>query len=389
MGHEIRTPMTGVLGMTELLLRTALDGTQRVYAESIQRSGRVLLRLVNDSLDLARIEAGKLELIEAPFDLHALLRELAALEQPVAQAKGLAWQMQIAADVPRQVRGDAVRVEQVLLNLIGNAIKFTERGAITLTLERCGADVRCSVRDTGPGIAAPLRARLFQRFEQAEGAPRRSGSGLGLAICRELVARMGGTIALHSAPGQGSTFSVTLPLRAVAATDAAAQDCSLEGASLDQASFVPAASARVAPAHGAALQVLLVEDDATVAAVIAGLLQAQGHAVERAANGLAALAAVETARYDVAVIDLDLPGVDGLSLARLLRARQSQGLPAPPALVGISARSVGDEEALCRAAGMDAFLRKPVSGDMFAECLRRVGASGNSDRRPRRENAAH
>ena len=355
MGHEIRTPMTGVLGMTELLLRTPLDGAQRGYAEAIQRSGRVLLRLVNDSLDLARIEAGKLDLLEAPLDLHALLHELAALERPVAEAKGLAWRLDIDADAPRHVCGDAVRIEQVFLNLLGNAIKFTERGAIHVALAR-GADgvVQFSVRDTGPGIPAPMRARLFQRFEQADGPQRRSGSGLGLAICRELVARMGGTITLHSEPGQGSTFIVTLPLRP-------AQSPHVDFAA------TPAAA-------GVARRILLVEDDATVAAVTAGLLRAQGHAVEHVANGLAALAAVQAARYDIALIDLDLPGVDGLALARMLRAREAAGAAPRQLLIGISARSRGDEEALCRAAGMDGFVRKPASGEVLQECLRRCGA---------------
>jgi len=355
MGHEIRTPMTGVLGMTELLLRTPLDGTQRGYAESIQRSGRVLLRLVNDSLDLARVEAGKLELLEAPFDLQQLLQELAALEGPVAQAKGLQWHVEIATDAPRHVIGDAVRIEQVFLNLVGNAIKFTERGAILLRLGRAESGAACfSVRDTGPGIAASTQARLFQRFEQADGPQRRAGSGLGLAICRELVARMQGTIELHSEPGQGSTFVVTLPLREVEASSA----------HVDNATSTEVATAR---------RVLLVEDDATVAQVTATLLREQGHAVDRAEHGLAALAAIETARYDLALIDLDLPGVDGLTLARMLRARETQAPGAGRlALIGISARSSGDEEAQCRGAGMDAFLRKPASGDMLAECLRRV-----------------
>jgi signal transduction histidine kinase/CheY-like chemotaxis protein len=355
MGHEIRTPMTGVLGMAELLLRTPLESVQRSYAESIQRSGRVLLRLVNDSLDLARIEAGKLELIEAPFDLHALLDEIAALERPVAMAKNLAWRCTLAPDAPRHVCGDAVRVEQVFLNLVNNAIKFTERGAVEVSLSRNAAGAaQFTVRDSGPGIAPALQAQLFQRFTQADGMQRRSGSGLGLAICRELVTRMGGTIDVDSVAGQGSTFTVTLPLRAAAA---------------------PEKVENAAPQPGAALRILLVEDDATVAAVTRGLLQAQGHEVTHAANGLAALSCAETSRFDAALIDLDLPGVDGLTLARMLRTRETRLGQARLTQIGISARSVGDEEALCRAAGMDAFVRKPASGDLLADVLRRVAAN--------------
>ncbi len=349
MGHEIRTPMTGVLGMTELLLRTPLDTMQRGYADAIQSSGRMMLRLVNDSLDLARIEAGKLQLEDAALDLQALTREVAALAQPLAQAKGLSCDLQIDADAPRWVRGDAVRIKQILLNLVNNATKFTEHGSVGVALQR-GVDgaAQLSVRDSGPGIAESTKARLFQRFEQADGPQRHSGSGLGLAICRELVARMGGAIALDSTPGVGSTFRVSLPLAEIAPPEKVENAAS------------PPATAR---------HVLLVEDDATVAAVISGLLQAQGHRVTHAVHGLAALAELESAAFDVALIDLDLPGIDGLALARLLRTREEKSGKMRIALIGISARSAGNEEALCLAAGMDAFLRKPVTGEMLAAVL--------------------
>jgi signal transduction histidine kinase/ligand-binding sensor domain-containing protein/BarA-like signal transduction histidine kinase len=343
MGHEIRTPMTGVLGMAELLLRTPLDASQRGFAEAIQDSGRVLLRLVNDSLDLARIEAGKLELEDKPFDLRALLRHVESLQRPVADVKRLAFSVDVRADVPRHVRGDAVRIEQVVLNLINNAIKFSERGSVTLTVESLAGDIVFTVRDSGPGISADMRARLFQRFEQDDGPQRRAGSGLGLAICRELVTRMNGRIEVDSEVGAGSTFRVSLPLPEVAPV-----------ATSDAPRRAPSRSRRL----------LLVEDDATVAAVIAGLLRASGHDVVHVANGLAALSESATSRFDLALIDLDLPGVDGLALARLLRAREAT-LP----MIGISARSVGDEERVCLDAGMNAFLRKPITGAMLDESL--------------------
>ena len=357
MGHEIRTPMTGVLGMTELLLRTQLDAPQRGYADAIHSSGRMLLRLVNDSLDLARIEAGKLELDDLPLDLHALAREIAALTWPLAQAKGLVGDICIAADAPHHVRGDAVRIKQILLNLVNNAIKFTERGNVALALARgAGGAAEFRVSDTGPGISASMQARLFQRFEQEQGTQRHGGSGLGLAICRELVARMGGEIALDSTPGVGSTFCVTMPLVEIAA---AVPDEKVENAdSVTQASV--------------ALDILLVEDDAIVAAVIAGLLDAQGHRVRHAAHGLAALSELETANYDVALIDLDLPGINGLALARLLRAREAKSGKVRMPLIGVTARSSGDEELLCLAAGMDAFLRKPVTGGMLTGLIAKV-----------------
>lgn len=344
MGHEIRTPMTGVLGMAELLLRTQLDNTQRDFAAAIQNSGRVLLRLVNDSLDLARIEAGKLELEDKPLDLYAVMRHVEALQRPVAETKALTLSLSVAPEVPRHVRGDAVRIEQIVLNLVNNAIKFSERGAVAIAIESAGGALHFTVRDSGPGIPPALRARLFQRFEQADGPQRRTGSGLGLAISRELVMRMGGSIDVDSEPGVGSTFRVSLPLIACAA---------------------PASEIVGAVAQGQR-RVLLVEDDPTVAAVIAGLLRADGHAVSHVANGLAALSETATQPFDVALIDLDLPGIDGLALARLLRARETG---ARLVIVGISARSVGDEEAVCREAGMDGFLRKPITGAMLDACL--------------------
>lgn len=356
MGHEIRTPMTGVLGMTELLLRSDLDQSQHGYAQAIQDSGRLLLRLVNDSLDLARIEAGKLQLEIAPFDLQVLLRQVEALAQPQAAHRGLSWSLSIAGHAPRWLLGDALRIEQILLNLVQNAIKFTERGGVKLTASGCvDGGVVFRVIDTGPGISAAQRERLFQRFEQVDGPQRRSGSGLGLAICRELVAHMNGTLEIDSEPGQGSVFRVALPLAESAPPESA------QGGKVENAA---------SSAAGLPLRVLLVEDDATAATAISGLLQAQKHAVTHAANGLAALAQLESAPFDIVLIDLDLPGVDGLTLARMIRARETKDALPRRRLVGISARSRGDEDAQCRAAGMDAFVRKPVTGAMLAATLR-------------------
>src|SRR3546814_5514505 len=197
LGHEVRTPMTGVLGMSELLLGTDLEPRQRGYTESISTAGNHLMRLVNDALDLASIEAGKLELDARPFDLHALVRDVVALMEPQARKRGLGFEQSLAADTPRWVRGDAVRLRQILLNLLGNAIKFTDQGEVSLRVEPHGDDVRAVVGDTGPGLNDEQKQRLFRRFEQAEGArtaARYGGSGLGLAICQELADAMGGRI---------------------------------------------------------------------------------------------------------------------------------------------------------------------------------------------------
>ncbi len=250
---EIRTPMTGVLGMAELLLNSGLGSQQHEYAEAIQRSGKMLLKLLNDALDLARIEAGKFSLEPAPFDPRALVRDVEALEQGQARAKGLAFHVEIAEDLPARVMGDALRVQQILLNLANNALKFTEHGSVTLRATREAGELRFSVIDTGPGIPEASQARLFQRFEQANSPQRRAGSGLGLAICRELVALMGGHIELQSKVAHGSSFHVHLPLDVVREEGDAAP-----------------AIARGPDAQG--LRVLLAEDDAIVAAVVRGLL---------------------------------------------------------------------------------------------------------------------
>lgn len=351
LGHEVRTPMTGVLGMSELLRGSRLDERQRSQVDAIHRAGEHLLRLVNDALDLARIEAGKLELAGVDFALRPLVDEVAGLMAPVAERKGLVFVDALAADAPAGLHGDRTRVQQILLNLLGNAIKFTENGHVSLEAEALAPHgVRFVVADTGPGLSREQQSRLFRRFEQADGArtaARYGGSGLGLAISQELAAAMGGRIAVDSAPGRGTRFVVELPL-AHAQVQAAA-------------TAAPAASV---PARGAAMRLLLVEDDPIVAEVMLGLLRAQGHAVTHVAHGLAALSEIAAQPVDAALLDLDLPGMDGLALARMLR---TQGFRAP--LLAVTARSDADAEAQARAAGFNGFLRKPATGEMLAQAL--------------------
>ncbi len=341
--------MTGVMGMAELLLNTPLDNRQQDYTRAMQRSGKMLLKLLNDALDLVRIDAGRLELEPAPFDPRQLAEDVAQLEQGLAWSKGLRFVLEITDGLPAQAMGDAVRIKQVLLNLANNALKFTEHGSVTLRATRGGDDLLFSVSDTGPGIPEGSQARLFQRFEQEDSPQRRAGSGLGLAICHELVEMMGGSIELQSRMGHGSTFLVWLPL--------------LEGgAAASEAPPPPSV-------HGRELHLLLVEDDPIVAAVITGLLQQQGHAVSHAANGLLALAELERNPCDAVLLDLDLPGVDGFQVARLIRQREGgRRLP----IVAVTARSGGNDEEQARAAGMDGFLRKPLSGDELAAMLAQV-----------------
>jgi ligand-binding sensor domain-containing protein/signal transduction histidine kinase/CheY-like chemotaxis protein len=348
LGHEVRTPMTGVLGMSELLLGTQLDTRQRGYVESIRNAGNHLLRLVNDALDLARIEAGKLQLDAHAFGVPALAADVAALMGPVAQRRGLRFDNRIDDDVPPVLHGDPLRIRQILLNLLGNAIKFTEHGRVGLRIRTLVPQGVCfEVSDTGPGLDDEQKSRLFRRFEQAEGnrtAARYGGSGLGLAISQELAAAMGGRIEVDSTPGQGTCFRVALPL----------PGASMPG--IADTSHAMPASRR--------LDLLLVEDDPIVAEVMTGLLQAQGHRVTHAGHGLTALAEVANARFDAALLDLDLPGMDGLALARQLR---TQGFGAP--LLAVTARADADAEPQSRLGGFDGFLRKPLTGAMLAEAV--------------------
>ena len=348
MGHEIRTPMTGVLGMTELLMKSPLDQRQRGYVDAIRRSGDLMLRLVNDALDLARIEAGKLTLADEVFDLHAVMQQVERLMHPLAQRKGLALGLHIDADAPHHVRGDGQRVQQIVLNLVSNAVKFTEHGEVAVALSRGRDGVEVSVRDTGPGLDAEQQGRLYQRFEQAEGhltARRHGGSGLGLSICQELAGAMGGRICVDSALGQGSTFRFQAPLPEAEAP----QTCA------------PGETERVE-----GRDILLVEDDPTVAQVVVGLLQAQGHRVAHAPHGLAALAELRARRYALVFMDLDLPGLNGFEIARLIGS--SDG--APP-IVALTARADAAAETRAVEAGMQGFLRKPVRSEDLAEVVRR------------------
>ncbi len=346
-GHEIRTPIAGLLGMTELLGRSPLDPDQRRWVNSVKRSGEHMQQLINDLLDLSRIEVGMLSVEREPVDLRALIEEVRALEAPLAASRGIGFVVEVADQVPGAVWGDSRRLRQIVLNLVNNALKFTEQGTVSVHASVRDGQLLITVNDTGPGMDVDEVARLFARYRQTGSGRRHGGSGLGLAISDRLARLLGGRIEVQSAPGQGSRFEVSLPL-AVAEPPPRAP-----------AEAMPPASAQ--PLAG--IGVLLVEDDAAIREAIAAMLAILGANVDVVGHGLDALTRFRPGAHRILLLDLDLPGIDGFTLLGLLRARA--GSTAAFA-VAVTARSESDIEQQCRQAGFDRFLRKPLSGATLA-----------------------
>ena len=364
MSHEIRTPMNGVLGMAELLLDTPLSERQRRYLETLYRSGENLLDIINDVLDFSKIEAGRLELAPVDFPLRAALREVIESFSERASRKGLSLECSVGEDIPDPLHGDAVRLRQVLNNLIGNAIKFTEAGRISVAVERAQGDaLRFSVSDTGIGIDAEDRALIFDAFAQADVSHSRryGGTGLGLSISRQLIELMGGRLGLESTPGQGSTFWFEVPF-------APATRAIVESA--------PTATARALPRlHG---HVLLAEDNAVNEVVAGAMLESFGLRVSVAQNGRQALEAVAAQAFDVVLMDCQMPEMDGFEAARRIRRREAEkGVPAAArqTIVAVTANAIEGDRERCLAAGMDDYLSKPFSkADLHARLSRWLAA---------------
>jgi CheY-like chemotaxis protein len=365
MSHEIRTPLHGVIGLTSLLLGTPLSPTQQEYVGGIQTSGETLLSLLNDVLDFAKIEAGQMTLEVRPLDPRQLLHDVVAPFRTQAQAKGLRLDVQVAPAVPPVLWGDQARLRQVLLNLVHNAVKFTTQGevgvGVTLVEESAeGVLLRVTVRDTGIGIAPEVQARLFAPFTQADSSTTRryGGTGLGLAIAKRLVELMGGTIGVHSALGQGSTFWLTL--RLARGADAAAR---LARAAVEPAGALPA---------GRRGCILVAEDNAINRLVAVGLLESLGYAVQTVETGRQAVAAVRAAAYDLVLMDLHMPDMDGFAATAAIRqqertAWQERRLP----IVALTADALAGDAEKSLAAGMDGHLSKPLTVERLAAVVER------------------
>ena len=358
MSHEIRTPMNGIIGMSQLALEAPSEDERREHMQIVKQSAESLLDIINDILDFSKIEAGKLTLEQVPFDLRASVQlGLHALRMR-AQEKGLALTCRVADDLPQQLVGDPTRLRQVLVNLIGNAIKFTARGEVVLDIAQgpalaSGMSVRFTVRDTGIGIAADKLESIFDAFSQADTSTTRKygGTGLGLTITQRLVTLMGGELRVHSQPGQGTSFDVVLPM-------------GLATAAAEAAPPLATRTAADAPQPATGLRVLLVEDHPVNQKLAKHLLQRWGHQVTLANNGQEALDAVSAGQtFDLLLMDMQMPVMDGIEATRHIRALEAlRGWPNLP-IIAMTANAMQGDRDDCLAAGMNDYLSKPMRPD--------------------------
>lgn len=369
MSHEIRTPLNGVLGVAQLLMESGLTDDQRHLTETIQSSGEVLLHLLNDVLDLSKIDAGKMDLSPADFAVSDLIRSIEDLWKPRAMTKGLTYTVKLTDDAVQQLNGDLVRLKQILNNLIGNAIKFTREGHVDVTISLTmitptRSMLRADIRDTGCGIPINAQDKLFTAFTQADSATTRefAGTGLGLTICKRLVDLMCGSINFTSEAGAGSHFWFEAPLNVAAAplkTEEAAS-----------------AQTQIEAPNANAPRILLAEDNVINQEVIRGFLKSRNWHCDIAEDGLEAVEAVTTGHYDVVLMDVQMPRMDGIQATREIRA-----LPAPAGdtpILGLTANAMREDSHRGLQAGMNSYATKPIKKDTFFAEIERLIESGRT-----------